>query len=138
MEAWLLSGPLVYVVLFLFFFETGFTSYFGLWLTSNLEKKNYYKSYKRGLERLSRKKDLTYVEDQDKVISKLFSNEKRLYRNIGIFSVWPLLYVIFAQRPWISHRVLLGIEIVSAALVFVEFYKRNRVARKIIFSAMKH
>ena len=138
MGGWLLSQPLDNVFMFLFFFDTGFTAFFGLWLTFNLEKKNLDRSFKKGLERLSKKKNITIVEDQDKVISKLLSNQKCHYRNIGIFSIWPLLYVIFAQRPWISHRILLVIEIVSTTLIFVESYKRNRLAKKIIFSAMKH
>ena len=138
--AFQLSTPLEDIDLCLFFLNV---SGLGL-LLSGLsmiidrgDREKYAKTYKKLLERRSKTWNLTVVEDEDKVVNELISNLKRHYLSFGIFSFWPLLYVIIAQSSLESYRVLLGIEIASISLFFVNIYIHGRAEKRIILSAMK-
>jgi hypothetical protein len=89
------------------------------------------------LKRKSKKWNSTIVEDENTVINELFLLLKRGYLRTGISKIWPVLYVIIAEDSWISHRVLLGIEILSMSFFIVNIYMTRKAEKKIIMSAMK-
>ena len=134
---WLLSTPLGDIVTLLYYFSVSSFLDFLLWLTINLNKKDYEKSIKKLLKRKSKKWNSTIVEDETTVINELFLLLKRGYLRTGISKIWPVLYVIIAEDSWISHRVLLGIEILSMSFFIVNVYMLRKAEEKIVMSAMK-
>ncbi len=134
---WLLSTPLGDIVTLLYYFSVSSFLDFLLWLTINLNKKDYEKSIKKLLKRKSKKWNSTIVEDETTVINELFLLLKRGYLRTGISKIWPVLYVIIAEDSWRSHRVLFGIEILSMSFFIVNVYMLRKAEEKIVMSAMK-
>lgn len=138
---WLLATPLGEplgdIVTILYFFSVGSLPDFLLWATTNLDRKDYEKKFKKLLERKSKKWNLTIAEDVHEVTNEFILNLKRRYLRLGMCEIWPIIYVIIAQDSWRSHRVLLGIEIICTLLLVFNTYILHKADNGIILSAMK-
>ena len=134
---WLLATPLGDIVTILYFFSVGSLPDFLLWATTNLDRKDYEKKFKKLLERKSKKWNLTIAEDVHEVTNEFILNLKRRYLRLGMCEIWPIIYVIIAQDSWRSHRVLLGIEIICTLLFVFNTYILSRAEKRVILSAMK-